>query len=156
MLEDSEFITALVLSVLSAIIIGIEREFREKDAGINTHLFVIGGSMLFSYLSFVVEPSSTGRIAAQIVSGIGFIGAGLILKEGSNIKNLTTAASIWFAAGIGMAYGFGYYSVGIVSTLLAFFSPRIPDFRKKHGTNGNGLEHVEVQIPPKKINKRKK
>lgn len=114
------------LSVLAGFAIGIEREARHKDAGISTHTLVIMGSMLFTFLSFQVDPASTSRIAAQIVTGIGFLGAGLILKDGTTVRNLTTAASLWFAAAIGMSFGFGFYTIGIISTLIGIFVPRIP------------------------------
>ncbi len=120
------FLVNLILSICLGSIIGAERELRGKDAGISTHTFVICGSMLFTYLSMIVDPFSESRIAAQIVAGIGFLGAGIILKDGSNIRNLTTAASIWFAGAIGMAIGFGYYGVAIISAIASVFLPRIP------------------------------
>lgn len=120
------FLANLILSIFLGSVIGAERELRGKDAGISTHTFVICGSMLFTYLSMIVDPFSESRIAAQIVAGIGFLGAGIILKDGSNIRNLTTAASIWFAGAIGMAIGFGYYGVAIISAIASVFLPRIP------------------------------
>lgn len=114
------------LSVLAGFAIGIEREARHKDAGISTHTLVIMGSMLFTFISSQVEPENSARIAAQIVTGIGFLGAGLILKDGTTVRNLTTAASLWFAAAIGMSFGFGFYTIGIISTLIGIFVPRIP------------------------------
>jgi putative Mg2+ transporter-C (MgtC) family protein len=99
------FILDIFLVVVLGYLIGAERELRNKDAGISTHIFVICGAMLFTFMSMTVDPSSKSRIAAQIVSGIGFLGAGLILKDGASVKNLTTAASIWFAGAIGMAIG---------------------------------------------------
>ncbi len=103
------FIIDLILSLAAGFIIGTERESRGKDAGISTHSLVITGAMLFTFMSMRVDPSSQSRIAAQVVTGIGFLGAGLILKEGSTVRNLTTAASIWFAGAVGMAFGFSYY-----------------------------------------------
>jgi putative Mg2+ transporter-C (MgtC) family protein len=75
--------------------IGAERESRNKPAGTSTHCLVIGGAMIFTFLSFLVDPNSTSRIAAQVVSGIGFLGAGIILKSeiDKKITNLTTAAA---------------------------------------------------------------
>jgi putative Mg2+ transporter-C (MgtC) family protein len=123
---ELNFIFNLSLSLLAGFAIGIERESRGKDAGISTHTLVIMGSMLFTFLSMNVDPLSTSRIAAQIVTGIGFLGAGLILKEGTTVRNLTTAASLWFAAAIGMAFGFGYHLIGIFSTLVGLLTLRIP------------------------------
>lgn len=85
------FLLDLALSLVAGFGIGIERESRGKDAGISTHSLVITGAMLFTFLSMRVDPSSQSRIAAQVVTGIGFLGAGLILKEGATVKNLTTA-----------------------------------------------------------------
>lgn len=124
------FIVNLALSIVFGFLIGYERESRGKDAGISTHIFVISGSMLFTVLSVSVDPASTSRIAAQIVTGIGFLGAGLILKEGSSVKNLTTAASLWFSGAIGMAFGFGYYTIGILAAIVCIFVPRIPHVNK--------------------------
>lgn len=122
-----DLFVAMVLGTL----IGIERESRGKDAGISTHSFVISGAMLFTFMSMTVDPASQSRIAAQVVSGIGFLGAGLILKDGLTVRNLTTAASIWFAGAIGMAIGFGYYQIAVVATFASIFIPRIPHVNKR-------------------------
>lgn len=121
----------LCLCLVSGFVIGAERESRGKDAGISTHTMVIIGAMLFTFLSSLVDPASESRIAAQIVSGIGFLGAGLIVKDGVNVKNLTTAASIWVAGAIGMAYGFNYHLVGLLVTVVVTLIPRIPHLNKK-------------------------
>lgn len=119
------------LCLVAGFIIGTERESRGKDAGISTHTLVILGAMLFTFMSSVVDPASKSRIAAQIVSGIGFLGAGLIIKEGANVKNLTTAASLWVAGAIGMAFGFNYPLTGIVVTIAVALIPRIPHIYRK-------------------------
>ena len=97
-----DFLIDLGLSLLAGFLIGAERESRGKPAGISTHCLVIGGTMMFTYISAQVDPNSTSRIAAQIVTGIGFLGAGIILKSESTekITNLTTAAAVWFGAGM--------------------------------------------------------
>jgi putative Mg2+ transporter-C (MgtC) family protein len=125
------FIVDLLLAVALGFAIGAERESRGKDAGISTHSLVIVGSMLFTFMSMTVDPASKSRIAAQIVSGIGFLGAGLILKESGSVKNLTTAASIWAAGAIGMAIGFGYSAIAVISTVAVLLIPRIPHLNKK-------------------------
>ena len=119
------FIFKIGLSLLAGFAIGVERESRGKDAGISTHSLVVMGSMLFTFFS-TQTVDTEARIAAQVVTGIGFLGAGLILKEGTTVRNLTTAASLWFAAAIGMAFGFGFYIIGIFSTLVAILTLRIP------------------------------
>jgi putative Mg2+ transporter-C (MgtC) family protein len=129
---ELDFLIDIGLSLLAGFLIGAERESRGKPAGISTHCFVIGGSMIFTYLSAHVDPNSSSRIAAQLVSGIGFLGAGIILKSEADerITNLTTAAAIWFAASIGMAIGFNFYFMAIVAIAFAVLVPRIPHISK--------------------------
>lgn len=130
-----EFIIDLAVGVSLGFLIGAERELRGKDAGISTNTFVICGAMLFTFMSMTVDPASKSRIAAQVVSGIGFLGAGLILKEGATVKNLTTAASIWFSGAIGMAIGFGYHQVAIIAAFASVLIPRMPHINKKKVPN---------------------
>ena len=121
----------LIASVLGAAI-GLEREIHAHPAGMRTHLLVSLGSAAFTVLSiffFEAPPGPSGalptdpsRIAAQIVSGIGFLGAGAILKYGSSVRGLTTAASLWATAGVGMAAGAGAYVVAGLTTVLIVFS----------------------------------
>lgn len=125
------FALDLGLALIAGFLIGAERESRGKDAGISTHILVIAGATLFTFMSSLVDPASQSRIAAQIVSGVGFLGAGLILKEGGGVRNLTTAASIWYAAGIGMAFGYNYHLIGIIATIAAVLIPRIPHIKPK-------------------------
>jgi putative Mg2+ transporter-C (MgtC) family protein len=127
-----DFLIDIGLSLLAGFLIGVERESRGKPAGISTHCLVIGGTMMFTYISAQVDPNSTSRIAAQIVSGIGFLGAGMILKSESTekITNLTTAAAVWFAAAIGMAIGFNFYLMALVGIAFAVLVPRIPHISK--------------------------
>lgn len=125
------FIIRMLISLICGVAIGIERETRQKPAGISTHCFVIGGAALFTFLSLSVDPNSPARIAAQVISGIGFLGAGMILKsEKGTITNLTTAAAVWYAAAIGMAIGFSWYVVAIIASLYAVIVPRLPHISK--------------------------
>jgi len=119
--ETVEMVLRLVLAGVLGGIIGAEREYRAKVAGIRTHLLVALGAalmMLVSRYGFggVGDP---GRVAAQIVSGIGFIGAGAIMVNKHAVHGLTTAAGVWVAAGIGMAVAAGLYILGIAATALA-------------------------------------
>ncbi len=118
---EPDLLIDFLLVLLAGFIIGVERESRGKPAGISTHCFVIGGSMIFTYLSAHVDPNSSSRIAAQLVTGVGFLGAGIILKSEADerITNLTTAASIWFSASIGMAIGFNFYVMAIIAIAFA-------------------------------------
>jgi putative Mg2+ transporter-C (MgtC) family protein len=109
-------------------VIGWERELRSKEAGVRTHFLVCFGSALFMVVSVYgfmdtigvggIRGADQARIAAQIVSGIGFIGAGTIMVSRGSITGLTTAAGLWVVAGIGMAMGCGLYAIGITATLL--------------------------------------
>ena len=110
--------------------VGFERELREREAGLRTHLVVCVGSALFTLVSaygfhdFLVNGGSVvradpTRIAAQIVSGIGFLGAGAIIRQGLSVRGLTTAATLWLVAAIGMACGAGYYDAAIIATGIA-------------------------------------
>lgn len=124
-------IRLLVAAVLGAAI-GLEREIHAHPAGMRTHLLVSLGSAAFTVVSiFVFEtppspngtiPTDPSRVAAQIVSGIGFLGAGAILKYGSSVRGLTTAASLWATAAVGMAAGGAAWVVAGVTTLLIVFS----------------------------------
>jgi putative Mg2+ transporter-C (MgtC) family protein len=113
--------------------IGLERELREREAGLRTHLLVSVGAALFTMVSayawtdwrfstpqgLVFDPT---RIAAQVVSGIGFLGAGAIIRQGLSVRGLTTAATLWVVAAIGMAAGVGYYEAAVVTTALVLLS----------------------------------
>lgn len=143
------FIIDLGIAISLGILIGGERELRGKDAGISTHTLVICGAMLFTFMSMTVDPASESRIAAQIVTGIGFLGAGLILKDGAVVRNLTTAASIWFAGSIGMAIGFGFYQIAIIAAIASIFIPRIPHVRPEHVVfKGHRVVKNTPETPP--------
>jgi putative Mg2+ transporter-C (MgtC) family protein len=128
--HELDFAIRLGLCLLFGAAIGMERELRNKPAGISTHCFVMAGACLFTFISIKLDPNSPARIAAQIVSGVGFLGAGMILKsEDHKVKNLTTAAAIWFAAAIGMAIGIGWYVIAAFTTVYAVIVPRIPNIK---------------------------
>lgn len=125
--RETQFLVNLLVCLACGYVIGTERELRHKAAGISTNCFVIAGAMLFAFISQQADPNSPARIAAQIVSGVGFLGAGIILKSSNGfVRNLTTAASIWFSASIGMAVGFGWHSIAVMAMLFSVLVPRIP------------------------------
>ncbi|HMS23636.1 MAG TPA: MgtC/SapB family protein [Candidatus Saccharibacteria bacterium] len=126
--RELEFLFDLGLALLCGIIIGVERELKNKPAGISTQTLVISGAMMFAFMSRTIGDGDPTRIAAQIVSGIGFLGAGIILKSESKnrVSNVTTAASIWYAAAIGMALGFNMHFIAIAAALYAVIISRIP------------------------------
>lgn len=119
---DWTLIFRLVVACLLAFVIGLDREYRAKDAGLKTHFLVSLGSALFMIISRYGFDNSTqvdfSRVAAQVVSGIGFIGAGTIIFQKQIVRGLTTAASLWSVSGIGMAAGAGLYAVAVAATLL--------------------------------------
>ncbi len=129
---EIEFLMRLILSLAFGFVIGTERESRGKSAGISTQSLVIGGSMIFTYISSTLFSNSSPIIAAQIVTGVGFLGAGIIMKQkAGKVSNLTTAASIWFSASIGMALGFGMYAISVMAVIYSVFVPRIPHMSVK-------------------------
>ena len=118
---DTEIIVKLIISVFIGAIIGGEREYRNKSAGLRTIVLICLGSTIFTILSTKLgDVSGASRIAANIVTGIGFLGAGAIMREGLNISGLTTASTIWVAAALGMAVGMGEFLLAFYSMLLAF------------------------------------
>lgn len=128
-LSDLDVGLRLLLAAVLGGAIGVEREIRDREAGIRTHLLVALGSCLFTLLSaygfhsFLVSGTAVvradpTRIAAQIVTGIGFLGAGAIIREGLSVRGLTTAGSLWVSAAIGMAAGAGWYVAAIGTTVL--------------------------------------
>jgi putative Mg2+ transporter-C (MgtC) family protein len=154
--------------------IGFERELREREAGLRTHMLVSVGAALFTLVSayawtdwrfstedgLVFDPT---RIAAQIVTGIGFLGAGAIIRQGLSVRGLTTAATLWVVAAIGMASGAGYYAAAVITTVLVLISlwplriaarPVLGRFRPEEGrlvvelgagaSTGSVLETVEA------------
>ena len=109
----------LILATVLSMMIGMDRERRDVPAGLRTHMLVGMGACVFTMLSVHAFPDSeSARVAAQVVSGIGFIGAGTILQHKRNVHHLTTAASIWATAAVGMAVGVGAWFLAIASTLI--------------------------------------
>jgi len=126
MIPDSQVFLRLALSVFLSGLIGLERQIHRRTAGLRTHILVCLGSCLIMLTSLYVfdiyktkAPVDPGRIAAGVITGIGFLGAGTIIREREGVKGLTTAASLWVVAGIGLAVGIGFYSGGIFTTVLA-------------------------------------
>jgi putative Mg2+ transporter-C (MgtC) family protein len=117
--DQLSILARLVLAALLGAFIGLERELRGYPAGVRTVALVAFGSALFTEMSRIMG-GSEDRIAAGIVSGIGFLGAGLIFREGYTVRGITTAATVWSAAAIGMAVGRELYVVGGLGALLVF------------------------------------
>ena len=140
------FIMRLLIAGLLGGLIGFEREFRAKEAGLRTHFLVALGSALFMLIS---QYAFTGRfdaarVAAQVVSGIGFIGAGVIIFQKNVVRGVTTAAGLWVAAAIGLACGAGMYIVAVAATLLAIICLETMHIISRR----YGEKSIEVTISP--------
>ena len=120
MLSFETLLLRIVLAVVIGGIIGAEREYRNKSAGFRTMILITLGACLFTLFSeFIGSPNNADRIASNILTGIGFIGAGVIFKSDDRVKGLTTAATIWLSAALGMGIGSGYYAASFVGTISA-------------------------------------
>lgn len=120
-LIEYKYLLTIILSVVLGFLIGLERKTRAKEAGVRTHTIVCFGAcllMIISKYGFSGEDADVARVAAQIVSGIGFIGAGMIVYRKNAVHGLTTAAGVWATAGIGMACGAGLYFVAVGGDLI--------------------------------------
>ncbi|MBR1775808.1 MgtC/SapB family protein [bacterium] len=135
MITNPQFVISLLLALGLGFLLGLERELTNKYAGLRTHILVCMGACIFTLISIYGFPTfaigdnvivnqatgirDTARVAAQIVTGIGFIGAGTVLRNGPMVFGLTTAATLWIAASIGMACGAGMYDIAIISTVIS-------------------------------------
>ena len=123
-LKELEYLLGVVIALALGFAIGFERKLRSKEAGIRTHTIVCVGAALMMVVSkygFSGVQADSARVAAQIVSGIGFLGAGIIMFRGQKMHGLTTAAGVWATAGVGMAAGAGLYYVALGSTVIIIF-----------------------------------
>jgi putative Mg2+ transporter-C (MgtC) family protein len=123
-LSDWELTQRLLLAACLGAVLGVEREWRNKDAGLRTNILITIGSALFTLMSIELTDGKTGdtsRVAAQIVTGIGFLGAGAIMRTNGGIQGLTTAATIWVNAAVGVAAGGGEYHLAFIATAVTLF-----------------------------------
>jgi putative Mg2+ transporter-C (MgtC) family protein len=134
---DVELVARIFISVGLGALIGFEREITHKPAGLRTHIFVCMGACLFTISSFYLLPDNSignfdaTRIAAGIVAGISFIGAGSIIASRGDVRGLTTAASLWVVAAIGLMIGLGNYVLPVIATIIAFFVLRLGGIERK-------------------------
>lgn len=136
MITNNEIIIRLLLAVAFGGVIGFEREINRRPAGFRTHVLVSMGAALIMLISAYAYPNADPtRMAAQVVSGVGFLGAGTIIFSGDKIKGLTTAASIWLCAAIGLASGAGFYfaagSASILALLILLVAGALERFSEK-------------------------
>lgn len=117
---ELELVLRLIVAAALGALVGLEREKRGRNAGVRTFAAVALGSCAFAIISFVVTPqgNETTRIAAQVVTGVGFLGAGVILHSHGHVSGLTTAATLWATAAVGMAVGYGLYILGAATAIL--------------------------------------
>ena len=118
MLTTIEFTVRLALSLALGAAIGVERQWRQRMAGLRTNTLVALGAAIFITMAVKIGGDATGRVASYIVSGIGFLGAGVIMKDGVNVKGLNTAATLWCSAAIGSLCGLGYNVEAIIGTIF--------------------------------------
>lgn len=128
---ETEFIMKLLISMLLGGLIGLERELRDKPAGLRTHMLVSIGACLYTLISIHTFNFDPARIASGIVTGIGFIGAGTIIADRGNIRGITTAASLWVVASIGLAVGVGSYLLAFITSVIVFLILFLGKFEKK-------------------------
>jgi len=137
----------LVFGSLLGGIVGLEREIKNQAAGLRTHMLICLGATMLMLLSIYIPQNygviggDPGRIAAQVVSGIGFLGAGAIVRMGMDVRGLTTAASIWVIAALGLVTGAGMYLTAIISTLMMLFALQF-------------LDNILKKILPRSLNRR--
>lgn len=139
---DVEMLFRLLLSIGLGALIGFERERKHRPAGFRTHMLVSLGAAIFALtsLSFDIEPS---RIAAGIVAGIGFLGAGSIIAHKGHVKGITSAATLWVVAGIGLAVGIGQYYIALISGIAVFVILSMEKTEKKLDSQNDGKDGLE-------------
>lgn len=148
-----DIVLRLLCSLLVGVVIGTEREYTHRPAGMRTHMLValgacvvmvIGQLIFVQYQAYGATPDPA-RMAAQVITGVGFLGAGTIMKEGASVKGLTTAASLWATACLGLASGAGYYAVALAGMLFIFATLTIFEVIQKK-LIGSGLTTEEYSI----------
>lgn len=138
-----EDVIKLLISFLLGVVIGAEREYRSKSAGLRTLILIAVGSTLFTIIS-IRTGTDAGRIAANIVTGIGFLGAGIIFREDNRVVGLTTAAIVWVTAALGMGIGAGLYSVTICSFVISGLSLVIMSPMQKYIRNKRQIRNYRI------------
>ena len=130
MAANSDILIRITLALLASALVGLEREKTKHPAGLRTHMLVCMGAALITLTSIEIFPQNPAPIVAGIVTGIGFLGAGTIFRDKNNVRGLTTAASIWAIAGVGMALGAGAYFLAVASTAAILLILELGRIRK--------------------------
>jgi len=144
----------LLVAALCGAALGLEREYHQKPAGLRTNMLIAIGSALFTLVSVEMVAGSPDRIAAQIVTGIGFLGGGAILRERGSVHGMTTAATIWVNAAVGMAAGAGHFRTAIATTVfslvvLALLLPIERYFERRHSNLERQAERRGSNLEPR-------
>ena len=145
----SEMLMRLGLSVVLGGIIGAEREHNNQPAGLRTHMILVIGACLAMMLSInlgTLAGTDPARLAAQVVSGIGFLGAGAILRFGFNVKGLTTATTLWTMAIVGLAVGMGYYLISMIATAVIMIVLSVLDLIERRFVRANILRTLAIEV----------
>ena len=116
---DVETIVRLLIALALGAVVGLERQLKKRPAGLRTHMLVCLGAAIFTTVGLSLEPN-TSRIAEAIVTGIGFLGAGAIIAQGGRVRGITSAATLWAVAGLGLVVGVGAYVIAVVITAMIF------------------------------------
>lgn len=138
-LDILQVLLRLACALLIGLVIGLEREYTHRPAGMRTHILValgacavmMTGQFIFAQYRQYGATSDPARLAAQVISGVGFLGAGTIMREGANVKGLTTAASLWAVACLGIAAGGGYYTIALTGTVFVFAALTIFEYLQR-------------------------
>lgn len=134
----------IFISIIIGLIIGAEREYQNKSAGLRTFILVSFGSCLFTILSIEIGVNNPDRIAANIITGIGFLGAGVIFKDDNKIGGITTATSIWATASLGMSIGSGHIYLGMFGMVLVLLILRILIYLQDYIDNRNKIRDYRI------------
>ncbi|REC63382.1 MgtC/SapB family protein [Chryseobacterium pennae] len=136
----------IFISVILGLLIGAEREYRNKSAGLRTFILVCFGACLFTILSIKIGVANPDRLAANIITGIGFLGAGVIFKGENKIEGITTATTIWATASIGMAVGSGYVYFSLLGTALVLIILSALTYLQSFIDNYNKIREYKVGV----------
>ncbi len=148
----AEVAIRLACAMLVGLIIGTERQYTNRPAGMRTHILValgacvvsITGEILFYHYQLEGAMPDPARLSAQVITGVGFLGAGTIMREGASVKGLTTAASLWAVACLGIACGFGYYTVALLGMVFIFITLTVLEYIQHKWMRGGEFMHHYV------------
>ena len=149
LLDWKQICMRFLCAMIVGVVIGTEREYTHRPAGMRTHILValgacvasLMGEMIFSHFSTTADPA---RLSAQVITGVGFLGAGTIMKEGVNVKGLTTAASVWAVACLGIAAGFGFYAVALLGMLFIMITLTVVEVLQHRFIHSSGSEESYI------------